>query len=170
MNAIREKTQDRSSSERFEKLLEERKQLREKIGEIRVLRNEFQEVDDKWYEYDRMVKNLKWQIREKSKEKRAEDQKKWEEEKAARGEEWAAEQERRKNFDEDGNPREKFIDFDLAERIAQCEQLTVFLLDYTPEGNKLEAKEEIKVADSRKVEAPTDVKAFARGAGKLEDD
>ena len=52
MNAIRDKTQDRSSSERFEKLLEERKKLRDEIGdkiaEIRVLRNDFQEIDDKW--------------------------------------------------------------------------------------------------------------------------
>jgi len=174
MNAIRDKTQDRSSSERFEKLLEERKVVRdkigEKIGEIRVLRNEFQAVDDTWYEHDRLAKNLKWQLRQVKQKKYEEDQKKWEEEKATRGEEWAAEQERRKTLDEDGNPREIFMDFDLAERISHCEQLVDFLLPYTPEGRPAVAVEVKVNLDGRKVEKPTDVSAFSKGSGKLADD
>jgi len=174
MNAIREKTQDRSSSERFEKLLAERKEIRDKIGEkiaeIRVLRDEFQKVDDKWYEHDRLVKNIKWQIRQANLKKREEDQKKWEEEKKLRGEEWAKEQEYKKNFNEDGTPKEKFMDYDLAERIAICEQLITFLQKYVPsEGASTEvAKEAVK--DARTVDTPDDVTAYKRdNVGSMDD-
>jgi hypothetical protein len=164
MNALREKQQNNKDSERFEKLLAERKVIREKISEkigaIRDLRNEYQEADDKWFEHDRLVKNLKWQIRQKNIKEREERQKQWEEDKKSKQAEWEAEKEYRKNFDEDGNPREVLIDWDLAERITLCEQLVVFLKKYMP-AEATEVVEKV-VEDGRKVDKPTGVVAHQR--------
>lgn len=165
MNGLREKHQNKESSERFEKLLAERQEIRtkisEKIGQIREMRSEHNEQDDKWYEYDRLVKNLKWQCREINKKEREENQKQWEEDKAKRDEEWAKEKEHRKNFDEDGNPREKFMDFDMGERLGQCEQLITFLKKYMPQEEAEVA--DTKVQDGRKVaDAPADAKEFVK--------
>lgn len=116
------------------------------------------------------MKNLKWQIRQKNNKEREARQAEYEAEKKKRAEDWEAEKEHRKNFDEDGNPREKFMDFDLAERIAWCEQLIVFLQKFVPKesnGNKSEAA--APVADGRKVEKESGLKEFAKSDG-LEDD
>jgi len=165
MNAVREKTQSKDSN-RFQELLDERKGIREKIAEkitaIRELRKQYQEDDDKWFSYDRMTKNLKWQIRQKNNKEREERQKKWEEDKVNNQAAWEAEKEHRKNFDEDGNPREKFMDFDLGQRIALCEQLTAYLQKYTVQEQKSEAAAVSSNKSGRTIEAPSDLKAFSR--------
>merc|ERR1711871_129038 len=172
LQAQREKTQSKDS-ERFEKLIEERKVIRDKISEkiaaIRTLRSEYQAEDDKWYEYDRLAKNLKWQIREKNKKEREEKQKQWEEEKKAKQAEWEAEREYRKNFDEDGNPREKLIDWDLAERITLCEQLITFLQQYQPKAATESTTKATGSSDGRQVEKPTDVQAYKKNAALADD-
>merc|ERR1719502_982594 len=171
MNALREKTQNKDS-ERFEKLLQERKGIREKISEkitqIRELRNNYQEEDDKWFEHDRLVKNLKWQIRQKNIKEREARQKEWEAEKAKRQADWEAEKEYKKNFDEDGNPREKFMDWDLAERITLCEQLVTFLKKYMPEETSA-SPVAAQQKDGRQVEKPTGVVAHSRESALEED-
>lgn len=164
LNGLREKSQSKDS-ERFEKLLEERKGIREKIStlinQIREMRGEFQQADDKWFEYDRLVKNLKWQIRQKNIAKKEEDRKKWEEEKEKNKAAWEAEMQYRKDFNEDGTPKEKFMDFDIADKISQCEQLTVFLKKYLPQDEAAAAKPAAP-AGGRTIEAPEGVKELSR--------
>lgn len=172
MNALREKSQNKESSERFEKLLAERKVIRDKIsesiGQIREMRKEFGEADDKWFEHDRLIKNLKWQIRQKNIKDREANQAKYEEEKKEKQAAWEAEKEYRNNFDEDGNPREKFMDFDLAERITLCEQLVTFLKKYMPQ-EETSAPAAAEQKDGRQVEKPTGVVAFSRNSAMEED-
>jgi len=168
LNGLREKSQSKDS-ERFEKMLEERKGIREKIStlinQIREMRGEFQKADDKWFEYERLVKNLKWQIRQKNVAKREEDQKKYLEDKEKNKAEWEAQQEYRKNFNEDGTPKEKFMDFDIAEKISQCEQLTVFLKRYLPQEEAAAATKAAAPTGGRTVEAPEGVKEYKRDIG-----
>merc|ERR1712093_863195 len=57
LNALREKSSSKDS-DRFQKLLDERKEIRDKISEliasIRELRTKHSEMDDKWYNRDRL--------------------------------------------------------------------------------------------------------------------
>jgi len=168
MNVEREKNQPKDK-DRFENLFQERKGIRdkisEKIGAIRELRTAYKAEDDLWFEHDRVVKNLKWQIRQKQFKDREENKEKYEAEKKAKQEEYEKEKEYRKNFDEDGNPREKFMDFDLGQRISICEQLMVFLGKYQLKEEKAAVAATVK--DGRTVEAPSGVTTFKK---KEEDD
>lgn len=141
LNTLRDKSSSKDS-DRFPQLLEERKGIRESIAElintIRDKRTAHSELDDKWYNHDRLVKNLKWQIRQKNIKEREERKKKWEEDHAGE----PAEDEE----DEEGEKKEKMIDWDLAERIMLCEQLIVFLENYIPkEEEKAQVSKEAVV-------------------------
>merc|ERR1712093_781479 len=157
LNALRDKSSSKDS-DRFQKLLDERKEIRDKISEliasIRELRTKHSEMDDKWYNRDRLEKNLKWQIRQKNLKEREARKKEWEEK-------HAGEPDPEDEEDEEGNKKPKEIDWDLAERIMLCEQLIVFLENYLP---KEAAAAVTKAAAATEMEG-----AFAK-RGDLEDD
>lgn len=158
LNALREKGQSKDS-DRFQKLLDERKEIREKISElissIRDMRSEHGEMDDKWYNRDRLEKNLKWQIRQKNLKEREARKKEWEEK-------HAGEPDPEDEEDEEGNKKPKEIDWDLAERIMLCEQLIVFLEGYLPkEAAAVETKSAVKIEGAYTKESQS---------GKLEED
>merc|ERR1712093_523997 len=155
LNALRDKSSSKDS-DRFQKLLDERKEIRDKISEliasIRELRTKHSEMDDKWYNRDRLEKNLKWQIRQKNLKEREARKKEWEEKHAG---------ETMEEEDEEGEAKPKEIDWDLAEHIMLCEQLIVFLENYLP---KEAAAAVTKAAAATEMEG-----AFAK-RGDLEDD
>jgi len=131
LGALREKSQNKESSERFERLLQERKDIREKIQaniqKIRDMRSAHQKLDDKWFNFDRLSRNLKWQLRQKQNKEREEREKERREKAAAEG----VTLEDAEETGEDGE-EEKPMDWDLAQRICQIEQLMVFLQGCLP--------------------------------------
>lgn len=147
---MKENSAGAQTSEKFVKLLEERTKIRDNItlrfNEIRDMHSEFNKLDDVWFDHDRKIKNIKWQLRKKQEKQREIEQKEWQEKKKREQEEW----EKKKETDKEAWEAEKAkrdaeaeearkaglvdapMDVELAERIGACDQLATFLSKYVP--------------------------------------
>jgi len=137
LEILKAKREKEMANNNFSALFEERSTIRdgisEKIALIKTKRGAMKEKEDAFYNTDRLKRALLQQISKINRAKKAADRKKWLEEHG--GEEGAAEEE---DDDEEGEKKEKQIDWDIAEKIALCEQLTVFLEGYKPKEAKVE--------------------------------
>jgi hypothetical protein len=134
LSGLREKSQSKDP-DRFPMLRDERTKIRDqnktRIDAIREKRGEFKKLEDAWYAHERLVKNLKWQLRQKQNAEREARDKERAEKQAAAPEE--------PKEDEEGDKKETMMDWDLADRIMKIEQLIGFLDGYLP---KEQAKKE----------------------------
>eukprot|EP00656_Telonema_subtile_P022547 TRINITY_DN2372_c0_g1_i1.p1 TRINITY_DN2372_c0_g1~~TRINITY_DN2372_c0_g1_i1.p1 ORF type:complete len:968 (-),score=420.48 TRINITY_DN2372_c0_g1_i1:110-3013(-) len=158
LNALKEKHLPKEGgSNLIGTMLDERKQLKEAVAKniqaIRKMRDEFSKTEDAWYDSDRMVKALKYQIKQRNNKLR-------EERRAAAGE---AGEDAEEEEDEDA----KEMDYDVADRVVLCEQLIAFLNRYKP-------KEAVVVAEAKAIEHGDDVDPskihYKNFAGAIDED
>lgn len=138
-------------------MLDERKQLKDAVSKnfqaIKALREAHSKAEDEWYDKDRLVKGLKYQIKQRNQKLR-------EERRAAAAE---AGEELEEEDEEAGQ-----MDYDVADRVVLCEQLIKYLSAYKPK-EEVAAKEEVAVQHGADVDLDK-VHHKGKDAVKFDDD
>ena len=143
LEALKAKPEKEMASNNFSELFEQRNKCRDTITEnitaIRELRDAFKKEEDAFYKNDRLIRELKRQISRKNREAKQKAREEWIKQHGEDGE-GAPDAEEEDEEDENG---EKPMCYEIAERIATCEQLIVFLQGYQRKETKVEEKKAV---------------------------